>query len=146
MRRRQVRTCMTHERETGEDSMAALHHVWPAAVGSGIAPHCCLFVFSCATHCPVLSTAQASLQPAHLLPRRLAMLAAQHKGGGGSVDAICSGTPVAAQARQGKHHFLLVGHGRMVHRGACRSGESDRVGRVEGGSGCDRGRACLLGS
>ena len=66
-------------------------------------------------------TAHPTAQRPHLLACRLAVLAAEHKGGGGAVDAVGARPPVAAQAGQRKHHVLRVGHGGVVHCGACRA-------------------------
>ena len=56
---------------------------------------------------------------ADLLTCGSGVLAAQHKGGSGPVDALSTRPPVTAQPRQSEHHLLLVGHGSMVHRRAC---------------------------
>ena len=56
---------------------------------------------------------------ADLLTCGSGVLAAQHKGSSGPVNALGTRPPVTAQPRQSEHHLLLVGHGSMVHRRAC---------------------------
>lgn len=52
----------------------------------------------------------------HLLPRALAVLPAQDKGGGRAVDALRARAPVAAEPRQREHGVLLAGGTEVRHR------------------------------
>ncbi len=61
---------------------------------------------------------------ADLLASGASVLATQHKGSRGSINAFSSRPPVAAQACQGEHHLLLVGHSSVMHWGACNASSS----------------------
>ena len=58
---------------------------------------------------------------ADLLTRGTGMLATQHKGSGGSINALSTRPPVTTKPRQCEHHLLLVGHGSMMHGCTCTS-------------------------